>query len=217
MKHAVVVLDETGSMAGQENRVVTSMNEYVAKLPKKARLTVFKFDSERWTEFYSGLSKNWKKMKEKDYKPGMMTPLYDAIAKGIKHAESISSKGDKVLMMIDTDGHENASKEHGQNSIKALVDKKKKAGWKFLFMAAGIDQAAATFVGTAGVKLGMVVNAASHTMRSSNYASAAGQTMTYFDDSAQTAGDDGDNKKEKDEPFWSSAGSKTSAASSTGA
>ena len=49
MNHAIVTLDETGSMSGQEHRVVTSLNEYVEQLPKKTRLTVFKFDSRRWT------------------------------------------------------------------------------------------------------------------------------------------------------------------------
>ena len=44
-KHAIVVLDETGSMRGQEERVTTSLNEYVDGLPKGTRLAVFKFDS----------------------------------------------------------------------------------------------------------------------------------------------------------------------------
>ena len=35
-----------------------------------------------------------------------MTPLYDAIAKSIAHAESVASNGDKVMVMIDTDGYE---------------------------------------------------------------------------------------------------------------
>ena len=29
MNHAIVTLDETGSMSGQEHRIVTSLNEYV--------------------------------------------------------------------------------------------------------------------------------------------------------------------------------------------
>ncbi len=68
MKHAIVTLDETGSMSGQEHRVVTSLNEYVKKLPKKTRLTVFKFDSARWTKSFCGPVKKWKPMREKDYR-----------------------------------------------------------------------------------------------------------------------------------------------------
>ena len=180
MNHAIVTLDETGSMSGQEHRVVTSLNEYVEQLPPKTRLTVFKFDSQRWTGFFCGSVKKWKPMKEKDYRPGAMTPLYDAIAKSIAHAESVASNGDRVMVMIDTDGYENASREHTQESCLALVSQKKKAGWEFLFMSAGVDQDQATFVGATGKALGMRVNAASYARRSSNYAKASFQTRTYF-------------------------------------
>ena len=191
MNHAIVTLDETGSMHGQEHRVVTSLNEYVKQLPKKTRLTVFKFDSQRWTTFFCGSAKKWKPMQEKDFQPGAMTPLYDAIAKSIAHAESVVSKGDKVMVMIDTDGHENASREHTQESCLALVSKKKEAGWEFLFMSAGVDQNQASFVGATGKALGMRVNAASYARRSSNYAKASFQTRTYF------GGPDQDTPKKK--------------------
>lgn len=180
MNHAIVTLDETGSMSGQEQRVVTSLNEYVEQLPKKTRLTVFKFDSERRTKFFCGPVKKWKPMKEKDYRPGAMTPLYDAIAKSIAHAESAASNGDKVMVMIDTDGYENASFEHTHESCLALVSQKKKAGWEFLFMSAGVDQKQADTFGAAGRSLGMRANTASYAKRSLNYSRASVQTRTYF-------------------------------------
>ncbi len=208
MNHAIVTLDETGSMSGQEHRVVTSLNEYVQQLPKKTRLTVFKFDSQRWTRFFCGSVKKWTPMKEKDYRPGAMTPLYDAIAKSIAHAESVASNGDKVMVMIDTDGYENASREHTQETCLALVSKKKKAGWEFLFMSAGVDQKQATVVGAAGKTLGMRVNAAPYAKRSSNYAKASSQTRTYF------GGPDQDTPKKKKKvkevsPFFSTTETKT--------
>ncbi len=180
MNHAIVTLDETGSMRGQRHRVVTSLNEYVKQLPKKTRLTVFKFDSQRWTKFFCGSVKKWKHMKETDYRPGAMTPLYDAIAKSIAHAESVASNGDKVMVMIDTDGYENASREHTQASCLTLVSQKKKAGWEFLFMSAGVDQKQANFFGATGKTLGMRVNAAPYARRSANYSKASVQTRTYF-------------------------------------
>ena len=35
------------------------------------------------------------------------------------------------MVMIDTDGEENASKEHTRESINALVSQKKGVGWEF--------------------------------------------------------------------------------------
>lgn len=180
MNHAIVTLDETGSMSGQERRVVTSLNEYVNQLPKKTLLTVFMFDSERWTEFFRGQVEKWNPMKEEDYRPGAMTPLYDAIAKSIAHADSVASNGDKVMVMIDTDGSENASLEHTHESCLTLVSRKKQAGWEFLFMSAGVDQKRADSIGATGRSLGMRVNSATHAKRSLNYSRASFQTRTYF-------------------------------------
>lgn len=180
MNYAIVTLDETGSMSGQEHRVVTSLNEYVEQLHKKTRLTVFKFDSERWTTFFCGKVKKWKPMKKEDYRPGAMTPLYDAVAKSIAHAESVASKGDKVVVMVDTDGYENASREHTRASCLALVSQKKKVGWEFLFMSAGVDQRRADAVGATGKALGMRVNSAAYARRSASYAKASVQTRNYF-------------------------------------
>ncbi len=42
--------------------------------------------------------------------------------------------------MVDTDGEENFSKEHNQESIKALVNTREKEGWAFLFMSQGLDR-----------------------------------------------------------------------------
>ena len=50
---AVVVLDATGSMQGEEDRVVGSMNEYVAGLPKGTHLSAFMFDTHRWIEHFN--------------------------------------------------------------------------------------------------------------------------------------------------------------------
>ena len=194
--YAVICLDETGSMSGQEERVVTSLNEYIEALPKKTHVTVFKFDSNRWTQYYDGKKSDFKKMKQKDYTPGAMTPLYDAVYKSIAHAESLAKDGDKVMVMVDTDGYENASKEYTQDSIKAIVDKKKSSGWEFLFMASGIDEVAATKIGSAGTLMGMTVNAAAYARRAANYNTATLQTTSYFSGDSKTLED------ENQEPFF---------------
>ena len=72
---------------------------------------------------------------------------------------SLASDGDKVMVMIDTDGEENSSKEHTHSSITKLVADRKSAGWEFLFMANGIDVRTARSVGATGQSIGMTVNA----------------------------------------------------------
>ena len=87
--YVTILLDETGSMAGEEKRVIGGVNEYLKKL--KAEFTdedcpyirINLFDSERWDTFYDGNLRYCPNMELKDYNPGAMTPLYDAIAKAV--------------------------------------------------------------------------------------------------------------------------------------
>ena len=199
-KFAVVVLDATGSMSGQEERVVTSMNEYVAELPKSCHLSVFEFDSVRWVDFYDGKAKDWKPMTTEDYKPGAMTPLYDSIAKGIEHAKSLSSEGDKVMMMIDTDGFENSSTDYTHDKITELVEECKAKGWAFQFMASGLDKKAATFIGAVGQSLGMTTQSYSYGTKNIAYMKSAYGTQSYFkgnDDWAEAVEDKDSDEESK--------------------
>ncbi len=188
--YSVVVLDATGSMTGQEDRVVTSANEYVKTLPEDTHLTVFMFDSERWLTFFEDTASSWTKMESKDYAPGAMTPLFDAVGRAIKHADGLASDGDRVMMMVDTDGYENASKEHTQQSIKALVEQRKEAGWAFMLMSQGLDRVVAEDLAAQGSAVGMTTQPAVYAARASNYARASAQTVAYFTDGSQPTDDE---------------------------
>ena len=201
-KHAVVVLDETGSMQGQEERVVTSMNEYAATLSKKTNLTVFKFDSARWSTFFSGKARDWRKMRKDDYAPGAMTPLYDSIGKAITFAREQAKKGDKVMIVIDTDGYENASTEYNHKKITSMIEKQKGKGWGFLFIANSLTEREATKIGDIGRGLGMQAMASSYGNRSQTYTAAAGNTQAYFD-STSNAVEKKDKKDKAAEPTLS--------------
>lgn len=183
--YAVVCLDETGSMHGQEERVVTSMNEYVGHIPDDTHLTVFKFDSNHWTKFFDDTKDKWQLMTLADYNPGAATPLYDRVYDTIAHAESLAANpDDKVMIMVDTDGHNNASTEYDQEKIHALVNKKKALGWEFWFMSNAMDQKAADNLGNLGTQMGMNVMSNTHANRTTAYRAAASNTISYF------AGDD---------------------------
>lgn len=177
---AVLCLDETGSMQGQEHRVVSSLNEYVTGLPEDCHVCVFTFNANQWRKFYDGHRRGMNNMTREDYKPRSGTPLFDAVARTIKHAESISKPGDKVMIMIDTDGYENASREYNHDQIKSLVSRKKEAGWEFMFMANGLDQFSANQVGFVGASLGMNSVSTTYANRMSSYGAASASTTDYF-------------------------------------
>ena len=187
-KYAVVVLDATGSMSGEENRVVSSLNEYVETLPRDCDLTVFMFDSERWLNHYEGPVDHWKKMKDGDYIPGGMTPLYDAIGKSITHVRKKASRDDKVFLMIDTDGGENASSEYDYGKVTNLIKDCTDGGWAVHFMASGLTEAKASTIGVysslgpAGPAgdIGLSFTSNAYGDRLKNYKSVASAAVNYF-------------------------------------
>lgn len=86
-------------------------------------------------------------MKLRDFKPGGSTPLLDAVADVISHADhraavlrKLRSPEEKVVVAVITDGAENASRRHGRKEVNALVsDREKESGWTFVFLGANID------------------------------------------------------------------------------
>ncbi len=183
MNYAIICIDETASMRGQQQRVVSSLNEYVSGLPEHTHISVFTFNREiEWKTYFDNYKKNWVNMTEEDYRPQSMTPLFDSIAKTIHHGEKVSSLDDKVFVMIDTDGQENCSKEETIDSVKALIQQKKNMGWEFWFMANSIDQMSAERIGKTGFDLGMNVASNVYRDRRAVYSAHVGQTMSYFND-----------------------------------
>ena len=160
MKYVSILLDETGSMTGQEHRVVSGVNEYLKKLkkdvnPKKCELEINKFDSLGYRNFFSGKLGDCKPMTRDDYRPGAATPLFDAVAKTILAMADRTKKKDKVIIIIDTDGYENASLEYRDpKQVKKLLKKYEQRGWAFVFLAKGIDEQAAAEVMTQGGLIG---------------------------------------------------------------
>lgn len=90
--------------------------------------------------------KGIKPINNKEYYVGGNTALLDAIGKTIhkignaqKHT-SEELRADKVMLVITTDGMENASREYSYEKIKDMVERQKtKYGWEFIFLGANID------------------------------------------------------------------------------
>jgi hypothetical protein len=198
MRHIAILLDETGSMAGQETRVVTGIREYITGLreemgTKKCRIMLKLFDSLRYRTYFSGKLAAFPELTLDDYAPGAMTPLYDSIARLI--AEVPAKPKDQVFFIIDTDGLENASKETSKEMLYDLMEQKKRQGWAFLFLGADFAQFGGTFTATQSMGLnigqGQTVDMANRA-RGATYAAVSKTTTKFFsgDVPASTVGAD---------------------------
>jgi Mg-chelatase subunit ChlD len=75
--------------------------------------------------------------------PRGMTPLYDAIGHLLDRAEQDPRTGEQKLVVIITDGLENASRSVTQATIFDRIAKLEDKGWTFVFLGANQDSYAA--------------------------------------------------------------------------
>lgn len=90
--------------------------------------------------------KKVKSLTNKEYYARGMTALLDTIGRTInhiaaRHRNALESEiPAKTIVVITTDGYENASHEFDSVKVKAMIEnQKKECGWEFLFLVANID------------------------------------------------------------------------------
>ncbi|MDP2662081.1 MAG: VWA domain-containing protein [Dehalococcoidia bacterium] len=148
--YLAMLVDMTESMGKLKGATIDACNEYLNTLKKDvetqgfiARVDVF---NSRVGVVPLELSYVWKAVKdapvltEANYKPDGMTPLHDSIAWVIEKVEAAKRPRDTALVVIQTDGYENCSKEYTREAVAALIKKKQdKDGWQFVFLGCGLD------------------------------------------------------------------------------
>jgi hypothetical protein len=140
------ILDESGSMEPVRTATISGFNEYVSTLksddtPTLLRLMTFNSGDMRTVYSFEEVS-SVKEMTQDDYKPGHLTPLYDAVARGMLDTDGYLEKASgevDVIFVIMTDGLENASKEHGRQHVFDMISKREKQGWAFTYIGANQD------------------------------------------------------------------------------
>lgn len=138
------ILDESGSMDSIKDSVISGFNEYVSTLKKQKGdflFTLTKFDSVGVRVPYKLKAiKDVAKLSDETYRPGQMTPLYDAVCKTIKDLQKEVKTKQPVLVAIMTDGEENSSMEYTQKELEAMIKELQADGnWTFVFMGANQD------------------------------------------------------------------------------
>lgn len=198
-----VILDETGSMQVVKEQTISGFNEYVETLRGEEtasimRFTLTKFNSTKVEIIHDGVRMDAvKSLTDATYQPANLTPLYDAIGRTVRMLEKKvdGQKKATALVVIQTDGQENASKEFTREAIFSLIDEKKGAGWTFVFL--GADQDAWAVGQQLGLDQGNVMSYASadtgKTFRETaagtlSYARSGGlQTDRFFEEDGDTA------------------------------
>lgn len=145
----VYILDRSGSMCGLEKDTIGGYNSFLEKQKNEdgdAVVTTVLFD-DKYDMVHDRVDiKKVKPLTNKEYYARGMTALLDAIGRTInyidsRHKNAIESEVPaKTIVVITTDGCENASQEFDSAKVKAMVERQKEEqGWEFLFLGANID------------------------------------------------------------------------------
>jgi uncharacterized protein YegL len=174
----VFILDRSGSMGGLESDTIGGFNallEKQKKEPGEAVVTTVLFD-DRYELLHDRINlRGIAPMSDREYFVRGNTALLDAIGKTIgkigtaqKHTAE-AERAEHVMVVITTDGLENASREYSEDKVRQMIEhQKSEHGWEFIFLGANIDAVATA------QRVGIPSS------RSANYnADAAGTALNY--------------------------------------
>ena len=130
----VFLLDRSGSMESCWTDTIGGYNSFVeSQKGQGGTMTLFQFDHEILESYKDVPIDEVNPLTMKTYTPRGSTALLDAIGKVIKDG------GDNRVVIILTDGYENASRTYTKAHIKDLITAKEKEGWQFMYLGANQD------------------------------------------------------------------------------
>jgi hypothetical protein len=173
-----MVLDRSGSMNSCRQAAIDAVNKYLSEARgcelASADFELTIFDSISIDTIRSGALSDVKDITDEDFVPREMTPLFDAMGRGIDSLDHRAGNG-KAILVVVTDGMENHSRKHTNASISELIRARQDKGWLIIFLGAGLGAAQqGTAVGINAVNVANIgldessLASAMETMASSN-------------------------------------------------
>lgn len=163
--HIICIVDRSGSMSSIREEAQGGLNAFIQEqkeVDNGAYFTLVEFDNE-----YDQVCDRVDIKEAREYKlvPRGLTALYDAIGRTLNGYPDVDGK--KIVVIV-TDGVENASYEYTSSQISKMITEKQDAGWEFIFLAA--NQNAVLTARSLGISADAALNFT---------ASAAGATQVY--------------------------------------
>ena len=154
----ICILDRSGSMRSLAEDTIGGYNSFLDKQRKesgKAAVTTVLFD-DKYEKILDNVElERTPELTSSEYYARGTTALLDAVGRTIMETagnmekEGICPAKRRVLVIIMTDGLENASKEYNKSDVKAMIEETtNEYKWNYIFMGANIDSVAeATSIG----------------------------------------------------------------------
>ncbi|MEL6567499.1 MAG: vWA domain-containing protein [Pseudomonadota bacterium] len=150
--HSYILLDRTGSMSSIWDEALTSVNAYAKTVGEEregeapdtlnTEITLAVFDHQGGLQYdvlrRKSDADSWQAVTSDEASPRGMTPLFDAIGRTVSMAEA--DNPERAVIVIMTDGHENASQEFTKDTARAALDRARAKGWEVIFLGADFGQ-----------------------------------------------------------------------------
>ena len=149
----ICILDRSGSMGHLTDDTIGGFNAFLDQQRAeqgKARVSLVLFDDKYEVPWKHVDVKSAPKLDKRVYQVRGSTALLDALGRTITGVRSKiqgyhqDEKPGHVVVLVMTDGYENASREYAAAHIKTLVELVQGEGWEFVFVGADIDAFAAS-------------------------------------------------------------------------
>jgi hypothetical protein len=146
LRHIAVILDRSGSMQAVKDDTEGGLRAFLdtqAEAPGQTTVSLYQFD-DQYEAVYE--NKPLADVSPFTLRPRGATALLDAVGRTITTlGEHLDTKPEterpgEVIVVILTDGHENASVEYTLRQVKGLITEQHDTyGWKFVFLGADQD------------------------------------------------------------------------------
>jgi hypothetical protein len=136
---ALLVLDCSGSMNSHRKQTIQSVNSFLAGQKEsdvETKITNV-FFNDTVTRYDSKPVQEMPELSLDSYTCHGSTALFDAIGHTITRHQP--QPDELTMVVIMTDGMENASKEFSLSAVKRLIEEKSKEGWLFTFLGADLS------------------------------------------------------------------------------
>ena len=140
--HVIFILDRSGSMGGKEDDVIGGFNSYVENLRKDPEgcvgISYLRFDNVLELVWNDMPLADVQTMTRETYSVRGGTALLDAVGTSVSAVRDEPSH--RYIVITNTDGQENASREWTGEKVKALIAEREARGnWTFAFFGEGLE------------------------------------------------------------------------------
>ena len=148
-----ILVDKSGSMSDCIDQTINGFNEQIAKIremelefpEQQMTIGLTTFNIRVSHLYYMKPVEHAYKMDERNYQPDGSTAMLDAMAETMKELSLLQQQSNEqipttVVMVILTDGYENASRRYTLKNVKEMVEEREASGtWTFSFLGATLD------------------------------------------------------------------------------